>query len=94
MVSLIDSQKDNADSGVDPGFGKIGAFVTGSTGGAGAIEAGVGVRWAVSAGCEGSVATGGSADRGAAVDAGDGVAMTMADNLSSFLSISATRFGV
>ena len=70
MVSFKDSQKDSADSGVDPGLGRMGGLLTGSGSGSGAgagvgvgaedtAGAGVGVRWTTSANCDGTMLTGG-----------------------------------
>ena len=50
MASLTDSQKENADSGVEPGFGNIAVLTTGNGGADGAVEAGVEVRLNVSVG--------------------------------------------
>ena len=59
MASLIDSQKDSADSGVEPGFGRMGGLTTGNEGVWGIAGAGVEVLLETSIGCEGTVATGG-----------------------------------
>jgi hypothetical protein len=99
MVSLRESQKNKAASGVDPGFGRSEGLPIGKGGGTGggagvedAAGAGVGVRWVASTDCEGTTPTGGIVGRGA--ELGADTAVTMAANLSIRCSISDTRFGV
>jgi hypothetical protein len=90
MVSLIDSQKERADPGVDPGLGRTGGFEVGGGRTLVTVRAGVEMRglsfW------EGRGTAGGRRELG--VEAGIVVAVTMADSLSIFFSTSATRLGV
>lgn len=91
MASLTESQKERADSGVEPGFGRMGVLTTGNGGAGGTMESGVESRRGSSVVCEGMVATGGRVGCGAGFGALDAVvAVTIACNWSILFSISAT----
>ena len=98
MDSLIDSQKDIADSGVEPGLGRMGVFATGNRGTDvkrgtdGVTLAGVDFLRSISTGCDGTGATGGRVVCGADIGVlGAVLAVTIAAcNLSIRFSISAT----
>lgn len=74
-VSLIDSQKEKADSGVEPGFGRIGVFTAGNEG---TMGAGVEGLLPLSDECDGTVVTGGRVGWGVGVTLGAVVAVTRA----------------